>query len=135
MITYEGKTYLTTKEACRVMDRSIEALRQLIHRKRLNPQKIGSRLYLDNEEVMNYFPNKFNLPKFELIKPSEREDDYYSFEHVRGILNFTPTYLRCLIRNGKLKAFCTSDGQILVPKSSLDQFMGVTSNGDSQVDI
>ncbi len=129
MITYDGKTYLTTKEACQVMDKSIEALRQLIHRNRLNTRKIGARLYLDNAEVMDFFPLKYKLPPFETLDEELKNEEFFSFSHVQGIFQYTSAYLKNLIKNGKMIGYATSDGQILIPKSSLDKYMGVSDEG------
>lgn len=129
MIQYEDKTWLTTQEACSVLNRSMEALRQMIYRKKFTMKKIGSRIYLDNIEVMAYFPKKMGLPSFETLDNPE-DEKYFTLDHVIGLLNYSRVYLKTLIKNGKLKAYCTADGQFLIPKQSLDNYMGVSDNAD-----
>ena len=78
MIQYEDKTLLTTNEACSVLNRSMEALRQMIYRKKFTMKKIGHRIYLDNDEVMTHYARKMKLPSFESLNgkqvPSEAGD-------------------------------------------------------------
>lgn len=126
MIQYEGKTFLTTQEACNVLNRSMEALRQMIYRKKFTMKKIGARIYLDNDEVMTYFSKKLELPAFE--EDNENYEEIVPFPKVQGMLNYSRVYLRTLIKNGKMKAYCTADGQILISKQSLDNYMGVVDD-------
>lgn len=130
MIQYEGKTLLTTQEACTVLNRSMEALRQMIYRNRFSKHKIGSRIYLDNDEVISFHPKKAGLPSFEKLNGDAKHEKFFTFTHVQTLLNYTPNYLKALIKSGKLIGYCTADNQILIPKKSLDKFMGVFNEAE-----
>lgn len=125
MIEYNGKTLLSTSEVCQVLDRSTDAVRQLIYRKKLPHTKIGSRLYFDTHMVHNFFPNKAGLPAFESLNGEKYKEEFYDLRFVRKTLNYTPGYLRGLVKKGALEGYCTAAGKILITKSSLDKFMGV----------
>ena len=130
MIQHNGKTFLSASEACNILHRSMEALRQLVYRNRLKKYKIGNRIYLEQNEVMNFFSNKMNLPAFESLTDELAHETFYGFDHVRGLLNYTPAYLKLLIKRGKIAAYCTADGEIMIPKSSLDTYLGVFNEAD-----
>ena len=129
MIQHNGKTLLTTEAACGVLNRSMEALRQMLYRKRLGKHKIGNRIYLFSDEISNFLPKKKGYPKFDPLDHPE-DEIFYSFTHVLGLLNYTAPYLKTLIKIGKLVGYCTADGQILIPKSSLDNYMGVFNEAE-----
>lgn len=130
MIQYEGKTLLTTQEACTVLNRSMEALRQMIYRNRFKKHKIGSRIYLDNDEVLTFHPRKAGLPSFEKLNGIAQHEKFYTLHEVQSLLNYTPNYLKTLIKAGKLDGCCTADNQILIPKKSLDKFIGVFNEAE-----
>ena len=132
MINYEQENLLTVQETCQLLGRSTESVRQLIHRKVFSGRKIGNRLYLDKTEVHNYFPNKYKLPPFmDLTKEQLSETRFYSLEAVQDILNYSTTHLRNLIKKGKLVAYATIDGQILIDRNSLDKYiMGQPNEAD-----
>ena len=130
MIQWEGKTLLTTQEACTILNQSMEALRQLIYRGRFTGRKIGARLYLDNDEVLTFYPCKAGLPSFEKLNGSSQGEKFYTLIEVQTLLNYTPNYLKTLIKADKLIGYCTADNQILIPKNSLDKFLGVFNEAD-----
>jgi len=130
MIQYEGKTLLTTQEACTVLNRSMEALRQMIYRGRFSKQKIGSRIYLDNAEIMTFHSRKAGFPSFEELGDLSQHEKFYTLIEVQSLLNYTPNYLKTLIKSGRLEGYCTADNQILIPKKSLDKFMGVFNEAE-----
>jgi hypothetical protein len=106
----------------------MEALRQMIYRKKFEVKKIGNRVYLDNDEVMRHFARKSKLPAFEDVCLAYSNDRYISIEQIQGQLNYSHVHLKNLIKSGKLVGYCTADGQIVISKESLDKFMGVNSD-------
>lgn len=125
MLQHNNRTLLTTQEACSMLNHSVESLRQLIWRGRFKKHKIRSRIYLDHDEVCSFYSRKLKLPSFEDLDGDKRSEEFFSLEKVRAMVNYTPSYLRALIKKKELIAYATVDGQILIPKSSLDQFTGV----------
>lgn len=131
MIEYNGEKLLNSKEAAVMLDRSTDGFRQLVARKRITPRRINGRLFFPVDEINTYFPRRKKLPAFsQLTKDQLAADTFFSFEHVRDVLNYSPGYLHQLIKKKRLTACCTVDGQILVAKSSLDDFLGVSDADD-----
>jgi excisionase family DNA binding protein len=124
MLEYENKKYLTTKEAHQMLNRSMEALRQLIYRGRLTRHKIGSRIYLDHDEVVTYYAKRMGIKPYTGANGSE----VLTFNYVNDLLKYTPTYLRQLVKKDVLDGYCTPDGEILITKQSVEKYMGVYSD-------
>jgi hypothetical protein len=128
MMTFQDKSYFTTKEVCEIWNRSMEAVRQKVFRKVIEVVKVGNRLYLDADQVNNYYPKKRGLPP---LAEAPKEDEFFTEEAMARSLSVSQNHLRQLIRQGKLKAYCDTDGKIYIPESSLGVYMGVTSNDDA----
>lgn len=133
MIQYEGRTFLTMREAADIMGKPTDTLRQMIYRGNLSADhKIEGRIYFDPVKVRSYYPKKRNLPAFEDLEPEQLQGEVFlAFDEVRGIIGYSRSHLINMIRKGRLVAYCTADDQILIAKSSLDALMGVNSDAAS----
>ena len=83
-----------------------------------------------NLEVMKFHSNKSGLPSFESLNDLSKHEKFYTLIEVQTLLNYTPNYLKTLIKSRRLDGYCTADNQILIPKKSLDKFMGVFNEAE-----
>lgn len=125
MIEHEGKNYITSVEAAQILNVQTETVRQMTYRKRFHPVKLGQRLYFLLEDVQQYKPKKYGLPRFESLSYEDMNQKFIPFPQVVERLKYSKQHIRALIRRGELDAYCTSEGVILISQASLDRFLGV----------
>jgi len=127
MIKIKGKTLLTTEETARAFGISLEALRQRINRKRIVPvSKVSGRLYFDAKDVRMYSPNRKKLPLFDDLSPQETQGVVFlTRSQTARMMRLHEATINGHIRRGKIKAYCTVDGEVLIPESEIEKhFLG-----------
>ena len=126
MIILKDQNWLTPSEAAEMLNITPFAVQQMRNRGTIPSEIIDGKRYYSQTEVESYYPSRRKLPKFNDLPQDQQNDIFISLQQAANVLHYSPSQIRVRLSKGILTGYCTTDGIIMVSKTSMENLMGVS---------